>query len=91
MMWGYMTWDGVGMACRIDGMMDANLYVQILEDELQQTLVDYEFTPENIIFQQDNNPKHTSRKAKEWLREHPCPLPLKWKLGKWPSYFGQFA
>ena len=70
MMWGCMTWDGVGMACRIDGEMDANLYVQILEDELQQTLVDYEFTPEDIIFQQDNDPKHTSRKAKEWLREH---------------------
>ena len=40
MMWGCMTWDGVGMACKIDGKMDANLYVQILEDELQQTLVD---------------------------------------------------
>ena len=70
MMWGCMTWDGVGMACKIDGKMDANLYVQILEDELQQTLVDYGFTPEDIIFQQDNDPKHTSRKAKEWLREH---------------------
>ena len=69
-MWGCMTWDGVGMACKIDGKMDANLYVQILEDELQQTLVDYGFTPEDIIFQQNNDPKHTSRKAKEWLREH---------------------
>ena len=58
------------MACKMDGKMDGNLYVQILEDELQQTLVDYGFTPEDIIFQQDNDPKHTSRKAKEWLREH---------------------
>ena len=69
-MWGCMTWDGVGMACKMDGKMDGNLYVQIVEDELQQTLVDYGFTPEDIIFQQDNDPKHTSRKAKEWLREH---------------------
>ena len=26
-MWGCMTWNGVGMACKIDGKMDANLYV----------------------------------------------------------------
>ena len=44
--------------------------MQILEDELQQTLVDYEFTPEDIIFQQGSGLKCTSRKAKEWLREH---------------------
>jgi len=50
MMWGCMIWDGVGMACKMDGKMDANLYVQILEDELQQTLVNYGFTPEDIIF-----------------------------------------
>ena len=35
MMWGCMTWDGVGLACKIDGRMDADLYVQILEEELQ--------------------------------------------------------
>jgi len=29
MMWGCMTWNGVGMACKMDGKMDANLYVQI--------------------------------------------------------------
>ena len=32
--------------------------------------MDYGFTPEDIIFQQDNDPKHTNRKAKEWLRKH---------------------
>ena len=34
MMWGCMEWDGVGHACRIEGTMDADLYVSILEDEL---------------------------------------------------------
>ena len=38
MMWGCMGWDGVGHACRIEGTMDAGLYVSILEDELQQSL-----------------------------------------------------
>src|SRR5260221_4142266 len=34
MVWGCMTWDGVGMACKIDGRMDGELYCQILDDEL---------------------------------------------------------
>ena len=34
MMWGCMTWEGVGMACKIDGRMDTDLYLQIMEDEL---------------------------------------------------------
>ena len=57
MMWGCMTWEGVGMACKIDGRMDTDLYLQILEDELQQTLEYYGKTPDDIVFQQDNDPK----------------------------------
>ena len=64
MMWGCMTWGGVGMACKIDGRMDTDLYLQILEEELQQTLKFYDKTPNDIVFQQDNDPKHTSRRAK---------------------------
>ena len=38
MMWGCFGWDGVGYATKIDGRMDAELYVSILEDELQDSL-----------------------------------------------------
>jgi transposase len=38
MMWGCFCWNGVGYGCKIDGRMDANLYCQILEEELQQSL-----------------------------------------------------
>ena len=38
MMWGCMSWEGIGYACRIEGKMDADLYVSILEDEFQQSL-----------------------------------------------------
>ena len=70
MMWGCMTWEGVGMACKIDGRMDTNLYLQIMEDELQATLEYFDKTPDDIVFQQDNDPKHTSKRAKEWFAEH---------------------
>src|ERR1700752_5243291 len=36
MLWGCMSWEGVGHACKIEGRMDANCYVDILEDELQK-------------------------------------------------------
>ena len=36
----------VGYACKIDGNMDANLYVSILEDELQNSLQYWGKTPE---------------------------------------------
>jgi uncharacterized membrane protein len=34
MMWGYMFWEGIGYATRIEGKMDAELYCSILDDEL---------------------------------------------------------
>ena len=51
MLWGCMTWEGFGFACRIEGKMDADLYVQILEEELQQTLGFFDKSQEDIIFQ----------------------------------------
>ena len=65
-----MGWDGVGHACRIEGTMDADLYVSILEDELQQSLEYWEKEVEDVVFQQANDPKHTSKKAKNWLKDH---------------------
>ena len=64
MMWGCITWEGVGFATKIDGRMDGDLYLQILKDELQKTLEYYDLNPPNIIFQEDNNPKHTCRLVK---------------------------
>jgi transposase len=67
MLWGCMMWDGVGNACKIDGRMDADLYVQILEEDLRASVEDYGKSFDDIIFQQDNDPKHTSKKAKTWF------------------------
>ncbi|KAG8828676.1 hypothetical protein FRC19_000063 [Serendipita sp. 401] len=70
MIWGYMLWEGVGYACKIDGRIDGDLYINILEDELQATLEYYGKTQENVIFQQDNDAKHTSKKAQQWFKDN---------------------
>ena len=44
--------------------MDADLYVQILKDELQASLEYYNKSPGDIIFQQDNDPKHIAKRHK---------------------------
>jgi len=65
MMWGCFCWDGVGYACKIDGKMDKELYCRILDDYLLDSIEYYGLERNNIIFQQDNDPKHTSNLAKE--------------------------
>ena len=51
MLQGCMSWDGVGYATKIDGQMDADLYVAILKDELQQSLIYWDKSADDIIFQ----------------------------------------
>ena len=67
MVWGCMGWNGVGILAEVEGRMDAEQYVSILEDNLLPTIENSGIPAESIIFQQDNNPKHTSRRAQEWL------------------------
>ena len=50
MVWGCMMWEGLGLACKIDGRMDGDLYVQILEDDLQGSLNYYGKVVGEIIF-----------------------------------------
>ena len=69
MIWGFMTWEGVRYAAKIDGRMDNDLYLQILKDDLLNTLEYNGHNPSDIIFQQDNDPKHINKKVKKWLEE----------------------
>ena len=77
MMWECMTWDGVGYATRIEGKMDAELYTSILDDEFLKTIDYFKYNKEDIIFQQDNDPKHTSKLAKAWFSDNDISV-LKW-------------
>jgi DDE superfamily endonuclease len=50
--------------------MDGELYCKILEDELQESIKHFNKSPEDVIFQQDNDPKHKSHRAKAWFQSH---------------------
>ena len=65
--WGCMTSSGMGYMCKIEGKMKQDLYLRILQDELMDTIKLYHFNPFHVIFQHDNDPKHTAKLVKHWL------------------------
>jgi transposase len=69
MVWGCITAKGLGRIVRIEGTMDATLYTQILNEDVMGTLKDLGINKKDIYFQQDNDPKHTSKLAQEWFKK----------------------
>ena len=70
MVWGCMGWNGVGKLTEVQGIMDAKQYCQILEDGLVESFEELEIEEEERIFQQDNDPKHTSKLATKWFEDN---------------------
>ena len=66
MVWGCMGWNGLGILAEVEGRMDAEQYVSILEDDLLSSMEDSEIPEES--FQQDIDPKHSSKRAQNWFK-----------------------
>jgi hypothetical protein len=69
MVWASFAVNGVGVLRRIEGIMNTDVYLDILDHDMlpsAQTL----FSLQNWTFQQDNDPKHTSRRTQDWFRVH---------------------
>jgi transposase len=77
--WGCITAHGVGYMCKIENNLDSNLYLEILKGELVNTIKFYRLDESKIIFQHDNDPKHTAKKVKEYLGNQ------KFETLWWPS------
>ena len=77
MVWGCMGWDSVGKMVYVEGKMDAEQYCSILDDGLLGSLEKFNLETDDIIFQQDNDPKHTSKLATRWFEDNGINL-LSW-------------
>jgi hypothetical protein len=69
--WDCFCATGVGNLYLIEGIMDQEIYLTILEETMVHS-VDLLFGRENWHFQQDNGPKHTAIHVKEWLSDYNC-------------------
>ena len=65
MVWGCFTSLGIGNLVCIDGCLNSELYMRILNDDFFGTLDWYGLEVQDVIFQQDNDPKHTAKKTKK--------------------------
>lgn len=70
MVWGCMGWNGPGMLTEVEGRMDSKQYVSILEGGLMESVEKLDMDEGNFYFQQDNDPKHTSKKAYAFFVQH---------------------
>ena len=63
--WGYITAQGTGYTTCINGRIDTELYMKILDDEFLQTLKFFKLDKKKIIFQQDRDSKYISKTARK--------------------------
>lgn len=65
MVWGGFSYDGVGELVKIDGKMDQNYYHRLLSQHIIPSGLS--LLGNGFIFQQDNDPKHTSKLCQNYL------------------------
>ena len=77
MIWGCFSYYGVGPIYHISGIMDQFEYIRILKE----VMLPYaeEEMPLKWVFQQDNDPKHTSKRAASWFQTN------KIDVMEWPA------
>lgn len=79
MVWTCFTWWNVGPIHKINGIMRKEDYLDILQTYLPEFVDECAYPIEEIIFQQDGDPKHTAKIVKEWLENQ------HFNTLKWPA------
>lgn len=79
MFWGCFAASGTGLLDRVHGIMKSEDYQQILQRNVGPSVRKLGLPQRSWVFQQDNDPKHTSKSTRKWFeRKH-------WRLIKWPA------
>ena len=78
MLWGCFASSGTGNLQRVEGKMDSIKYQEILGENVTPSVRKLKLGC-HWTFQQDNDPKHTSKSTKAWFQKK------SWKILEWPS------
>jgi len=78
MLWGCVASAGTGNLVKVEGRMDSIQYQQILENNVQESVEKLKLH-RGWIFQQDNDPKHSSKSTKAFMQRN------KYNVLEWPS------
>ena len=65
MVWGCFTQNKLGPLVRLEGRVTAQVYIEMLEENLLPFINNLE-NKNDYIFQEDNAPIHTANIAKKW-------------------------
>lgn len=77
MVWGGISWRGKTPLVIVDGVMNAEAYVNMLEDHCMPWMCDV--YPRGDVFQQDGAPCHTAKHTMEYFME------METMLLDWPA------
>jgi hypothetical protein len=76
MVWGCITFYGVGKLVFVDGNMNSEKYIEVLDDNLWVVVMKH-FANKPYLFQDDNAPCHASHATKAWKDRNQIPC-LPW-------------
>ena len=67
--WGCITVNGVGTLIAVEGNIDSEKYISVLDQQLWPVIAK-DFQDKPWIFQEDNCPVHRSQRTREWKEEN---------------------
>ena len=68
MVWGMVTFNGNFKIYKIDGNMNSEKYIELLEKYVLKDLIELGYPLSDVVFVQDNATCHTSIKTQEYLK-----------------------
>lgn len=72
MIWGCIAYNGVGTLCVVDGNINAQKYIEIIDSHLWPVFAAH-FPSNDYLFQDDNAPVQRARSVKEFMEQENIP------------------
>ena len=69
MIWGCITWYGVGTLCQVNGNINAEKYISVWDSQLWSVIVRH-FRGDSYVFQDDNAPVHKARIVERYKHDN---------------------